>query len=916
MSDWVGAIRARLTGLRLDPAREGDIVEELRQHLEDRYRESRAQGMPDAAARAAALAELDDGDLLRDLLAVTERTVPDNPPVAGGASSARIAGVGADLRYALRALRRSPAFTIVAVLSLALGSGANAAVFRLLDAIRLRSLPVQHPEQLVDIEITDKQGLAGAFGGLHPEFSYPIWERVREQQQGLSSVFAWSTTQFNLTEAGVVRYAQGLWVSGEFFPTLGVLPAMGRLLEPRDDRPGCAPYAVISDAFWQREFDRDPGVITRGLSLDGVQVPIVGVTRPGFFGVEVGRRFDVAVPLCAEPLLRTERKWIERKDAWWLAISGRLRPDWTTAQVTAHLRTISPGIFRETTPASYAPDLAGIFQSYHLGAVEGGNGRSSLRSSYEASLWFLFGLGAMVLLIACANVANLLLARATAREREMGARVALGASRSRLLRQLLTESLLLAALGAGLGAVFSQVLSRSLVATLSTPAAPLFVDLAPDVRFLGVTALVVIVTCLLFGLGPALRSAGVPPAGALRGSGRGVTTGKARFRAQRLLVVGQVALSMMLLVTALLYVRSFRNLVTVDPGFRLEGIGLTELDFARVAGGETRHRVLRRELLEQFRATPGVTSAAATSVVPFQNWWNESVRVDGPAGQEPATVDFSESSDGYFNTMEIPLLGGRDFGPEDQPGGPRTAIVNQAFAKKFFDGGSPLGRTLVVEHGPQVDPTRYTIVGLVGDTKYRRLRDGFEPVVFIAASQSREVSYTNIVTRGVDPLVLEPTLRLIATKADPAISIETSVLATRVRDGIAQEEAMARLSGYFGLLALLLATVGLYGVLAYLVERRTSEVGLRMALGADRSRIVRMIMAEGLGLTVVGLALGTAASLAAIKISSVALFGVSRKDPATFAVAILILGGAALLAGYLPGLRAARVDPMDALRAE
>jgi predicted permease len=915
MSDWVGAIRSRLVGLRLDPTREGEIVEELRQHLDDRYRECLAQGMPDADARSAALAELDEGDLLRNLLAATERPVLDNPPIAGGTPASLMAGLGADLRFALRALRRSPAFTIVAVLSLALGSGANAAVFRLLDAVRLRSLPVQHPEQLVDIEITDKQGLAGAFGGLHPEFSFPIWERIRERQQGLSGVFAWSTTQFNLSETGVVRYAQGLWVSGEFFPTLGLVPAMGRLLEPRDDQRGCVPYAVISDAFWQREFDRGSDVLTRTLSLDGVQTPIIGVTKPGFFGVEVGRRFDVAVPLCAEPLLRAQRKWLERKDAWWLAISGRLEPGWTAAQVTTHLRAISPDIFREHTPASYGPDLAGIFQSYHLGAVEGGNGRSSLRSSYEASLWFLFGLGAMVLLIACANVANLLLARATAREREMGARVALGASRSRLLRQLLTESLLLAALGVGLGAVFSQVLSRSLVATLSTPAAPLFVDLAPDVRFLGVTALVVVVTCLLFGLGPALRSAGVPPAGALRGSGRGVTTGKARFRAQRLLVIGQVALSMMLLVTALLYVTSFRNLVTVDPGFRLEGIGLTELDFARVSGGETRHRVLRRELLEQFRATPGVSSAAATSVIPFQNWWNESVTVDGP-NAEPTTVDFSESSDGYFDTMGIPLLGGRDFGPEDQLGGPRTAIVNQAFAKKFFEGGSPLGRTLVVDQGPQVEPLRFTIVGLVGDTKYRRLRGGFEPVVFMAASQAREVSYTNIVTRGVDPLVLEPTLRRIVSEADPAISIETSVLATRVREGIVQEEAMARLSGYFGLLALLLATVGLYGVLAYLVERRTNEVGLRMALGADRSRIVRMIMAEGLGLTVFGLMIGTIASLAAIKVSAMALFGVSEKDPRTFLIAILILGGAAVLAGYLPGRRAARVDPMDALRAE
>ena len=917
MPEWAEAIRSRLSGLGLDPTREEEIVEELRQHLADRYRESRNQGMPEAAARAAALAELAEHDVLRHLLGATERRMPDNPPVAGAATNAGMSGLGADLRYAFRALRRSPAFTLVAVLSLALGSGANAAVFRLLDALRLRSLPVQHPEQLVDIEITDKQGLVGAFGGLHPEFSYALWERVRDRQQGLSGVFAWSNTVFNLAETGVVRNTQGLWVSGEFFPTLGVTAVRGRLLEPSDDRPGCAPTAVISDAFWQREFDGDPGVLSRTLSVDGVRTPIIGVTRPGFFGVEVGRRFDVAVPLCAEPILRPERKWLERADAWWLAISGRLDEGSTVEGVTAQLRAISPALFEETTPANYTPDFARSYQAYHLGAREGGHGRSTLRTTYEASLWFLLAIGAMVLLIACANVANLLLARASAREREIGARIALGASRSRLLRQLLTESFVLAALGVGLGALFSEVLSRYLVATLSTPAAPLFVQLAPDLRFLGSTALVAIGTCLLFGLGPALRSTNVPPAGVMRGAGRGLTMGKARFRAQRFLVIGQVALSMVLLISALLYVRSFRNLVAVDPGFRLSGVVLAELDFARVSGGEQRQTILRRELLEKIRSTPGVTAAAAAAVIPFQNWWNENVTVVGADGErQTEVVDFAEVSDGYFSTMEIPVLGGRDFSAVDHPSSPQTAIVNQAFATRFFGSGSALGRTLEVDRGATEKPARYDIVGIVGDTKYRRLRGGFEPLVFIAATQSREVSYANILARGADPLVLEPAIRRIVSEQDPAITMEISVLQARVRQGIVQEEAMATLSGYFGLLALALATIGLYGVLAYIVERRTSEVGLRMALGADRRRIIRMIVGEAMGLTLVGLIVGTVASVVAIKLSSMALFGVSEGDPGTFALAMAILGGAALLAGYLPGLRASRVHPMEALRAE
>src|SRR5262245_61377394 len=485
-----------------------------------------------------------------------------------------IDGIWQDFRYGARLLHRNPGFASVAILSLALGAGANTAIFQLLDALRIRTLPVANPEQLVEIRIPDGDydNPSSGFQGRRPFLTNSLWERLRDRQEVFSGVFAWSSPEFDLSSGGESRPANGLWVSGNFFDTLGVKPVLGRVIAADDDRRGCAsPPAVISYGFWQREYAGSPAVIGRSLTLDGAPYTVVGVTPPAFFGVEVGRAFDVAVPLCAEAIARGARSWLDRKDGWFLAAIGRLKPGLTIAGATAHLKTIAPPMFKETLPV-YRPAEEKAYLSYTLSAFTAGTGVSSLRNQYEAPLWLLLATTALVLLIACANLANLMLARATAREREIAVRLAIGASRGRIVRQLLAESLLIAAVGAAAGALLAQWLSQFLVDFLRTDANRVFVALSLDWRIFAFTAILAVVTCLVFGLAPALRATGTGPASAMKAGSRGSTDTRERFGMRRALVVAQVALSLVLVVGAVLFVRSLRNLVTLDAGFQQNGI--------------------------------------------------------------------------------------------------------------------------------------------------------------------------------------------------------------------------------------------------------------------------------------------------------------------------------------------------------
>ncbi len=821
-----------------------------------------------------------------------------------------------DARHGLRLLLLNPGFALVAILSLALGIGANTAIFQLLDAVRLRTLPVQHPEQLAIVKIGNFDSASGSFSSRYPQITNPQWEQIRAQQKGFSGIFAWSPEQLNLARGGEIRQANVLWVSGDFFDVLGVKPEAGRLLNASDDHRGCSGAAVLSDSFWRSQYGATSEVFQKSVTLNGYPFDIVGVAPPGFFGVEVGRTFDVAIPICVDPIVRGENATLDGRTNWWLALMGRLKPGWTLERATAQLEAISPALFEATLPPKFQAGDVKFYLAYKLKAFSAENGFSDLRSDYSNPLWMLLAIAGLVLLIACANLANLMLARASAREKEIAVRLALGASRGRLIRQLLSESLLLAVAGAISGILLARVLSRVLVTMISTQSDTMFLELSTDYRVLGFTATLAVLTCILFGLAPALRATKSSPASAMRASGRGLTANRERFGLRRILVVTQVALSLVLLVGALLFVGSLRNLMGVDAGFRQDGILVTNLGFDRLKIPANRRVEYRRQLVDKIRAIPGVASAAKTNIVPLSgSGWNQTIYIDG---KKKGGSQLNRITPGYFSVLGTPLVAGRDFDDHDVVNGVQVAIVNEAFAKKYYDGANPVGKLFSFEGDKGETPPVFEVVGLVKNTKYYELREDFKPIAFFPDSQDKGPNqYANIVIRADIPLsaLITGVKRSIA-EMSPDIDINFRPFKTQILDGLLRERLMATLSGFFGALAAILAVIGLYGVISYMVARRTNEIGIRMALGANGGGIVRLILREAMLLLGIGLVAGAALALAAARTASSMLFGLKPYDPATLAFAITTLAVVAIAASYIPARRAAGVDPMVALREE
>jgi putative ABC transport system permease protein len=824
-----------------------------------------------------------------------------------------------DLRYGARLLRLNPGFTAVAVLSLALGVGANTSIFQLLDAVRMRTLPVNNPQELAVVRIADRRSSSGRHEGRYSQITNPMWEQIRDHQEGFSSIFAWAATSFNLAPAGEARYAQGIYVSGDFFKVLDLQPLLGRLLTSEDDRRGCgAPGAVISYAFWQREFGGRSSALGGQLTLEGHPFPIIGITPPGFFGVEIGRSYDVAVPICSEPLIRGEESLLDMRHGWWLASMGRLKPGWTLEKATAQLNVISPAALEATVPPVFRPEDVKNYMSYRFAAFPADNGFSSLRRNYENPLWTLLAIAALVLLIACANLANLILARASAREREVGVRLALGASRSRLLRQMLSESLLLSLIGAAFGAALAQILSRFLLAFLSTQGEPLFMDLRPDWRVFAFTALLAVLTCVFFGLAPALRSTQVAPASVLKAAGRGMTSGRERFGLRRILVVAQVALSLVLLVGALLFVRTLRNLMTLDPGFRQEGMIVADIDITRLNIPADRRQVFKRDLLDRLRALPGVDGAADASIVPISgNSWNDNILIEGDEKRK-ALPWFNRVTPDYFKTLHTPLLAGRDFDVHDDSNSPKVAIVNETFMQKFLSGQNPVGVKFRLQGYLGGPSPMFLIIGLAKDTKYSDLREEPIPLVYVAMAQDEHPdNFPQFLIRSsLPPSATLPAIKEAILQDGPQTVIEFHTLPTQIRDSLLRERLMATLSGFFGFLAVLLATIGLYGVISYTVARRTNEIGIRLAMGAQRGNVIGMIMREAGLLFAVGITVGGALALLAARTAASLLYGLKPRDPATLVMSVMLLAIVAAAASFLPARRASKVDPMMALRYE
>ncbi|HYL93144.1 MAG TPA: ADOP family duplicated permease [Alphaproteobacteria bacterium] len=626
----------------------------------------------------------------------------------------------------------------------------------------------------------------------------------------------------------------------------------------------------------------------------------------------------MAAPICAEAVLRGENSRLTNGTMWWLVAVGRLNPGWSMKRASAHLDSISAGIFQATLPANYPAESMKHYLGFKLAAYPAGAGLSQLRNDYAGSLWLLLGASGLLLLIACANLANLMLARASAREREIVVRLALGASRGRLLHQLLMESLLLAALGSLLGLWIARALSGVLISFLSINGDPVFLDLNLDWRVLGFNAGLAALTCLLFGMTSALRATGAEPGLALKTGAHTVTAGRERFSLRRILVVSQVSLSLVLLAGALLFSRSLRNLMTLDIGFRQNGVLLAGLDFTSLHLPAERRLEFKRQLLDRIRAIPGTKAAATLDIIPITgDSWSHDVWMDGPSSPQRLEVLFNRVSPDFFRTLEIPLVAGRTF-DQEIAGGTKTAIVNEAFAQQLTNGANPVGKRFWREQTPSQPQALYEIVGLVKNTKYLDLREDFRPIVYLASSQdpSPDSSARVVLRSDLPPADITASVRRTVAEVNPGIVIDFDNLKTVIQGSLQRERLITTLSDFFGVLAVLLATMGLYGVISYIVARRTNEIGIRMALGADRTSVLRLIMREAVVLLVIGLGLGTTSALLAAKAAGNLLFGLKTNDPATFIMAAASLTLVTLAAGYFPAHRATKVDPMVALRQQ
>jgi putative ABC transport system permease protein len=882
----------RLLNLLRRSRHDADLREEIETHRSLRQEALERDGLtPDQAADASRRALGNVTLAVEDARDVWAVRVLDN--------------LGQDLRAAVRGLRKSVGFSAVVIGTLALGIGANTALFQLLDAVRLRDLPVHAPAQLRLVRIAGN-GPSGNFTARYSDLSSAQWQQLEARQQAFSTIAAWSPRQFNLADGGVVRRAEGMFVSGAFFELLGVSAARGRVLAPADDRPGCgSPLAVVSDAFWRRELRKDPGVIGAPLRIDGHVFTIAGITPASFFGVEVGRSYDIAVPLCAESLMAgSGSQFAVHRDNYWLSAIGRLREGWAVAQADAQLRAISPQIFTTSLPADASAEDAQRYTAMWLHSVPAAKGLSWLRVEYERSLWLLLISAGLVLLIVCGNLANLLLARGGARADEITVRLALGASRGRVIRQLLTESVVIASAGAALGLALAGGVNTGLVSMLVTVNDPVALPVGMDWRAAAFSFAVAMATCATFGLVPALRTAKT-----MRPGGRGVVSNPGRSVLARALVVAQVALGFVLVAGALLFGRSLHNLLTVNLGFQPEPVMIASVDTRRLGFNEDRRKELYRVLLDQMRAAPGVLGVAQSNIVPMSGWESNTTLIMDD-GRSVATRTSSVSS-GYFEALGVSLLAGRDFDSRDGENAETVAVVNDAFVRKFLSGTDPIGATFRVDN----DRTA-RIVGLVGNTKYRTLREPFQPTIFFSTTQMDSASaYARFVVRSARPWAeTGEALRASIASVSPSIDVELVPLATQIRQSVVRDRLIAAVGGGFGVLAGVLAALGVYGLLSYSVEVRRQEIGIRMALGADRAGITGLVVHEAKGLVMIGAAAGLVMTLIAGRAATGLLYGLRPGDPLTLVATLVVLSAIGLTSAYVPARRAAAIDPCSAIR--
>lgn len=819
-----------------------------------------------------------------------------------------------DVRYALRMLVKNPAFAGVVVFTLALGIGANAAIFSLLDKVLLQSLPVANPDQLVVFSAYDpKEG-----PDMHSSFSYAMYTDLRDRNSAFSGVIARGGTQMNVSYGEHTERVRAELVSGNFFEVLGVRPWAGRLFTQDDDRiPSGHPVAVLSYAYWESRFNKDPNLIGKTILVNETPLTVLGVTPPGFYGINLSNNPDVRVPLMMTPVFQKPATRLVSRRHQWLNVIGRRKPEVSLAQAQASLSLLYKQIREfeaQQLPASVSAFDREEFLAGQIAALPGAQGLSQLQSELRTSLWLLFGATCAVLLILCANLANLMMARATVRAQETAVRLALGAGRLRLLRQWLTEGIVMAAIGGVVGVFIALWLKAGLVAFIPTDFRANLSG-AFDWRLYGFIIGVAFLLGIAFSLAPAIQAARQAFAPGLQIESRSFTAGSKLLSLRSALVLVQVALSLPLLVSAALFVRTLQNLRAFDTGFGKENVLLASINPALNGYSKEKSQTFYDDLLLKTRALPGVKFASLASDSPVSGGWDQlGIVVEGytPREGERMSCDATWVSSDYFKSLEIPLVMGRDFDARDRIGAPKVVIVNEKLAKHFFGTVNVVGKHIGMDGVADRE-----IVGVVKDAQYINLRQDLRRHFYIPTTQDAATNLTLHLKTTSEPNVVAEQLRAELKQLDPHLPLyNIKTLATEIDESLVQERMVTWLSAAFGLLATLLTALGLYGVLTFSVARRTREIGIRVALGAQRRDVFRLVMTRGVILVVVGVAIGLAASVAMSRLMSALLFGVSPNNVTTLAGVSAGLIAVALLACYLPARRATKVDPLVALRYE
>jgi putative ABC transport system permease protein len=886
---------------------EREIDDELRYHLDRQVEAYEQRGL--SRAEAVRRARLDFGGGLeqikeeyRDSLGV--RLVDD---------------LRRDVRTAMRSLRATPMITAVAILSLALTIGANAAIFSVLNALVLRTLPVRDPARLV--HVTDLVPRPPSEGGETRvrAWSAPAWERIRQRPFLYESASAWSFVQFNLASGGETQFVEGMWADGGFFETLGLQAQVGRTFSRSDDQRGGGPdgpVTVISYRYWQRQYAATPDIIGRSVRLNGVPFTIVGVTPPEFFGPEVGRSFDFIVPLQTETLIRGADSRLDEDASNFLTIVARLRPDHTIESAAQHLLAVQDDIM----PASN--------RAASLTMVPAATGASNLRLAYIRPLRFLSAIVGLVMLVGCVNIANLLLARTMGRRHELTVRLALGASRGRVIRQLFAESVILATVGAALGIALANYLGQVLVTQLSSSINPVFLHVPIDVRVLSFTALVTMITALLFGTMPAIWASRAEPSDTLKGHGR-ISDDRAQRRFMGSLVIVQVALSVTLVVAAGLFVRSFIWLTTRPLGFSAAPVMVVTIDGQRAVPNPEMRLGVYQQTRDVAATVPNVAAAAISFLTPMgRGGFTPPVRI-APDPRSPNQQEREIGangnlfgnlvSPGFFATLGTPLLAGRDFTEQDRRGAPRVVMVNERFVRELLGGSHAIGRVVHFFPGRPFAMSA-EIVGVVTDAVATAPQDPAFPAWYLPLAQFDVPQFPlssirlSVRAQSGSPLTLVKPLETAIARVNPQLALTFQTLDGQIQTRLARERLMAQLAGFLGGLALLLASLGLYGVTSYAISKRRAEIGIRLALGAQPGGLVRLVLARASLLVCAGLAIGAATTLWATRFVGDLIFGVPVRDPATFVGAVLVLLAIGVFAAWLPARRASHLDPTVVLR--